>query len=99
MKSPANELPIPHPVHGAEEAHEVLRVWTVDGNLAVNLNLGGWRPGVWGIALVDIARHVACGLHELRGVDPDQVMAEIRRMFDAEWDKHTSTLRGGIVSE
>lgn len=94
-----HELSIPPPVHDAKkDAHEMMRMWTVDGKMVVGLNLGGWEPSLWGIALVDIARHIAAGHHEAKGTDPDFILAEIKRLFDAEWANNTSPIGGGNIS-
>ena len=94
-----HELSMPPPVLDAkQEAHEMLRVWAVDGKMACMLNLNGWEPSLWGIALVDIARHIASGHFEAHGTDRDMTMAQIKRLFDAEWAKHTSAIGGGNIS-
>jgi hypothetical protein len=47
-------------------------------------------PGVWGLALVDIARHAANG-YAGQGEDPQKALARIRQLFDAEWNAPTDT--------
>jgi hypothetical protein len=43
------------------------------------------RPAVWGILLVDIARHVARMYSQEGDVLRDQALADIRKAFEAEW--------------
>lgn len=96
------ELSIPRGVldPGAVEA---LRVWETPGSdLTVLLRpeafaqSGAVDAGRWGIALVDIARHVANAYQQAFGADPNEVLGRIRELFDAEWSSPTDTPQGGI---
>ncbi|MDB5569711.1 MAG: hypothetical protein JWN93_894 [Hyphomicrobiales bacterium] len=83
-----NELPVPP---DAQEAggHEVLRAFVVDGGLSVSLQRAFDEPQTWGVLLVDLARHVARIYAEEAEMTQEQALSEIRRMFDAEWDRST----------
>jgi hypothetical protein len=67
----------------------VLRAFVVDGGLSVSLQRAFDEPHVWGVLLVDLARHVARIYAEEAEMTEEHAMAEIRRMFDAEWDRPT----------
>ena len=51
---------------------------------------------VWGVALVDFARHAARAWAEGAGRDPGAVMHEIRAAFDDEWERPTDLGRGHL---
>lgn len=84
----AHELPIP-PDAQQIGGHEVLRAFVVDGGLSVSLQRAFDEPHVWGVLLVDLARHVSRIYAEEAEMTEEHAMAEIRRMFDAEWDRPT----------
>ena len=87
------ELAIPPAAARDEDCGEVLRAWIVNQGLHVSLTPSAFGPdaGVWGLLLVDIARHVARALHAETGADQDATLAAIRAMFDAEWNDATDT--------
>ncbi|MEK7793665.1 MAG: DUF5076 domain-containing protein [Candidatus Hydrogenedentota bacterium] len=71
------------------DAVEVLRVWTAPGiGQQVTLRPSWQDPGAWGLMLVDVARHAAKA-YENEGHDPQEVLARIRELFDAEWSSPT----------
>ena len=87
-KSP-KELAIPFAAHESGEASELLRAWIVDNGLHVSLTRGFDDPGVWGVLLTDVARHVA-RIYETEGVcSQEQALDQIKAMLDAEWDGPT----------
>jgi hypothetical protein len=54
------------------------------------------EPAVWGIALVDIARHAAKA-YALNGNLPEEVaLARIKEGFDAEWSSPTYVPTGRL---
>ncbi len=68
---------------------EILRVWTAPGSPQQLSLRTAWKdPGAWGLVLVDVARHAAKA-YEAEGKDPSDVLARIRKLFDAEWNNPT----------
>jgi hypothetical protein len=64
---PEYGLPIPEPALADPGARELLRVWAARGAQHVSIATGLWKdPGAWGIALVDLAPHIARA-YELTG--------------------------------
>jgi hypothetical protein len=72
---------------------EVLRAAIIDEGLHVSLQRAFDDPGVWGVMLADIARHVAraYAYASATGADEDEIAEEIRRLFIAEFDAPTDT--------
>jgi len=57
---PQKELIVPAEVQSDAEAAEILRLWTTPAGERVVLDVDpALDVGVWGIILVDLARHVA----------------------------------------
>jgi len=94
---PEHELPIPEPALADPRARELVRVWAARGAQHVSIATGLWKdPGAWGIALVDLARHIARA-YELTGQDGKAALERIRAGFDAEWSHPTDEPTGGLV--
>jgi hypothetical protein len=95
--SAKNELaPPPGARIDPSRAHEVLRAWIVGEGLQVSMQPAFDDPSVWGILLVDVARHAARMYADQGGCTFEQALAKIRFMWDAETTKPTdlgSTLR------
>ena len=53
------EQPLPPDVIGREDATEVLRAFVLDGGLSIAFTRAFEEPEMWGLLLVDIARHAA----------------------------------------
>ncbi len=53
------EQSLPPDVEGREDATEVLRAFVVDGGLSIAFMRAFEDPEMWGLLLVDIARHAA----------------------------------------
>jgi hypothetical protein len=70
-------------------AHEVLRAWIVGEGLQVSMQAAFEDPSVWGILLVDVARHAARMYADQGGCTFEQAIARIRFMWDAETTKPT----------
>jgi hypothetical protein len=68
---------------------EILRAFIVDRGLSVSLQRAFDEPSTWGILLVDLARHVARIFAKEEGLTEAEALAQIRTMFDAEWDRPT----------
>ncbi len=83
------QLTIPPGAYHDDQSGEVLRAWIVDQGLHVTLTPSafGEDAGVWGMLLVDVARHVSRALHAETGADPEATLARIKAMFDAEWNE------------
>jgi hypothetical protein len=84
------ELRPPPEVLQDGQAGEVLRAWIVGGGLSVSLApLSFERIGVWGILLVDIARHVARGCEQEGKGSYAANLEAIRELVDAEFARPT----------
>jgi hypothetical protein len=82
------ELPVPGAAFETDST-EVFRAWIVGQGLQVSFQMGFKDPAVWGILLVDIARHAA-RIYEAEGVmSEEDALAAIRSMSDAEWNNMT----------
>ena len=86
----ANELAVPIEALGNPNAGEILRAWSIDGGLSVSLNPVAFADsGVWGILLVDVARHVSRALsNEGMGSAPE-IMKSILNTFESELARPT----------
>jgi hypothetical protein len=63
------ELKIPAKAETADRAFELARIWTADGGQHVSLATGLWRdPADWGLALADVARHIASAYEQTDGI-------------------------------
>ena len=85
-----NELP---PPPGAKidraNAREVLRAWIVREGLQVSMQPAFEDPSVWGILLVDLARHAARMYADQGDCSFEDAMMKIRFMWDAETARPT----------
>jgi hypothetical protein len=78
------EQPIPPDAIGNAEAVEVLRAFVVDGGLSISFTRAFEDPQMWGMLLVDIARHAA-RVFEKEGVcSEEEALQRILSMFEAE---------------
>jgi hypothetical protein len=85
VKDDLEELPIPDAVVNAEQKAEIARIWLADGDQVAVISPRLWDdPGVWGLMLVDVARHVAQA-YAARGVPGEFALQKIREALDAEW--------------
>ena len=93
------EQPLPPDVIGREDATEVLRAFVVDGGLSIAFTRAFEKPDIWGLLLVDIARHAARAHARESEYSEDEALARILDMFDAEIARPTdigsTTLRPG----
>lgn len=83
------EQPIPPDALENDEAVEVLRAFVVDGGLSIAFTRAFDDPSMWGMLLVDIARHAA-RVYDKEGVMSEaEALARISEMFDAELTHET----------
>ena len=73
------EQPLPPDVMGREDAAEVLRAFVVDGGLSIAFQRAFEEPGMWGLLLVDIARHAARAYARESEITVEDALAEIGR--------------------
>ena len=89
MSAKPKEQPIPPDAAANPEAIEVLRAFVVDGGLSISFVRAFDDPQMWGMLLVDIARHAA-RVYEKEGVVTEaEALASIVDMFDAELSSAT----------
>jgi hypothetical protein len=80
----AKEQPIPPDALTRDDAVEVLRAFVVDGGLSISFTRAFDDPQMWGMLLVDVARHAA-RVYATEGVmDEADALAAIVDMFEAE---------------
>jgi hypothetical protein len=78
------EQPLPPDVIGRDGATEVLRAFVVDGGLSIAFTRSFEEPDMWGLLLVDIARHAARAYASESGYTEDEALSRIVDMFEAE---------------
>lgn len=69
---------------GRDDATEVLRTFVVDGGLSIAFTRAFEEPDMWGLLLVDIARHAARAYAKESAYTEDEALARIVEMFEAE---------------
>jgi len=81
------------------DAREILRVWVAPewSRLQVALLTDHSDPAIWGLALADIARHVARSYAQQGAADEATALQRIHEMFEAEWAHATDDPTGGLV--
>jgi len=80
----AKEQPIPPDAAANPDAVEVLRAFVVDGGLSISFVRAFDDPGMWGMMLVDIARHAARAFEKEGAMPEGEALAKIAEMFEAE---------------
>jgi Domain of unknown function (DUF5076) len=78
------EQPLPPDVIGREDATEVLRAFVVDGGLSIAFTRAFEEPDMWGLMLVDIARHAARAYARESVMSEEEALARILDMFESE---------------
>ena len=78
------EQPLPHDVIGRDDATEVLRAFVVDGGLSIAFTRAFEEPDMWGLLLVDIARHAARAYSRESAYSEEEALERILDMFEAE---------------
>ena len=75
---------MPPDVIGREDATEVLRAFVVDGGLSIAFTRAFEEPDMWGLMLVDIARHAARAYARESEYTEEEALRRITDMFEAE---------------
>jgi hypothetical protein len=89
MSGAPKEQALPPDVVGREDAVEVLRAFVVDGGLSIAFMRAFEEPDMWGMLLVDIARHAARA-YEREGVcSQDEALSRIVELFEKELARPT----------
>jgi hypothetical protein len=83
------EQPLPPDVIGRDDATEVLRAFVVDGGLSIAFTRAFEEPDMWGLLLVDIARHAARAYARESAYSESEALNRILDMFEAEIDRPT----------
>jgi len=83
------EQPLPPDVIGREDATEVLRAFVLDGGLSIAFTRAFEEPEMWGLLLVDIARHAARAYARESDYTEDEALERILEMFGAELERPT----------
>jgi hypothetical protein len=98
MAEHARALPLPPAAEADPQAFEAVRVWITGGRQHVSLRHNVWPdPAIWGLLLVDLARHVANALSQASCRDRVEVLARIKAGFDVEWAKPTDQPEGRVM--
>jgi hypothetical protein len=82
---------LPPDVMGREDATEVLRAFVIDGGLSIAFQRAFEEPDMWGLLLVDIARHAARAYARESNYTEEDALARIAEMFEAEIARPTDT--------
>ena len=90
MASP-KEQPLPPDVIGRDDATEVLRAFVLDGGLSIAFQRAFEEPDMWGLLLVDIARHAARAYSRESEYTEEEALGRIVEMFEAEIARPTDT--------
>jgi len=78
------QQPLPPDVIDRADAVEVLRAFVVDGGLSIAFTRAFEEPDMWGLLLVDIARHAARAFARETELSEDEALGRIIEMFEAE---------------
>ena len=76
---------------GRNDATEVLRAFVLDGGLSIAFTRAFDEPDIWGLLLVDIARHAARAYARESEYTEDEALRRIVDMFEAEIARPTDT--------
>ena len=75
---------MPPDVVGRDDATEVLRAFVLDGGLSIAFSRAFEDPDIWGLLLVDVARHAARAYARESNFTEDEALTRIVDMFEAE---------------
>lgn len=78
------EQPIPPDAIGNDDAVEILRAFVVDGGMTISFTRAFEDPQMWGLMLVDIARHAARAYARENVCSEEEALERILTMFEAE---------------
>jgi hypothetical protein len=85
------EQPLPPDVMDRADAIEVLRAFVVDGGLSIAFQRAFEEPDMWGLLLVDVARHAARAYARESEFTEQEALDRIIEMFEAEIARPTDT--------
>jgi hypothetical protein len=85
------EQPLPPDVLARDDAVEILRVFVLDGGLSMAFQRAFEEPDMWGLLLVDLARHAARAYARESGYTEEDAMNRILEMFQSEIERPTDT--------
>jgi hypothetical protein len=85
------EQPLPPDVMGRDDAIEVLRAFILDGGLSIAFTRAFEEPDMWGLFLVDVARHAARAYARESAFTEQEALTRIIDMFEAEIARPTDT--------
>ena len=83
------EQPLPPDVMSRDDAVEILRVFVLDGGLSMAFQRAFEEPDMWGLLLVDLARHAARAYARESDYSEDEALQRIVEMFEAELARPT----------
>jgi hypothetical protein len=83
------EQPIPPDALANDKAVEALRAFVVDGGLSISFVRAFDDPQMWGMVLVDIARHAARVYEKEGAMSEAEALVTITDMFTAELSRPT----------
>jgi len=93
------QQPLPPDVIGRDDATEVLRAFVVDGGLSIAFARAFEEPDMWGLLLVDVARHASRAYARESAYTEDEALRRIIDMFEAEIARPTDLGRTAPRSE
>jgi uncharacterized protein DUF5076 len=94
----SKQLQIPEAALKDEKSFEIARVWVAQRAEHVSLQVGTWEdPVAWGIVLADLARHVAIGYEQDKGLDRKETLRRISTALIAELDSPTDNPTGTLL--
>jgi hypothetical protein len=97
--STARQLRIPDAALRDEKSYEIARVWVAEKAEHVSLLIGTWDdPVAWGIVLADLARHVANGYAQDKGLERSEILQRIRSAMIAELEGPTDEPTGTLLT-
>jgi len=82
---------LPPDVIGRDDATEVLRAFVVDGGLSIAFARAFEEPDMWGLLLVDVARHASRAYARESAYSEEEALRRIIDMFEAELARPTDT--------
>ena len=83
------QQPLPPDVIGRDDAIEILRVFVLDGGLSMAFQRAFEEPDMWGLLLVDLARHAARAYARESEMSEKEALDRILDMFEAEIERPT----------
>jgi hypothetical protein len=97
--SASKQLQIPEAALRDEKSYEIARVWVAEKAEHMTLQIGTWDdPTAWEIVLADLARHVANGYSQDKGLDRAETLQRIRSSLIAELNSPTDNPQGYMLT-